>query len=162
MVCGVVQVAEARITTLLIGLLIVGLATTAMTFFIFNLNNIDSSYNTYSSTSYDNSTLDKYNKLQEIENITNSMRGQVVEVKPGTEVTEDITGSFFTNAYASVKTFFTSASYTYDISKAASEDLQKVGANSAIMNYVETALIVMIIIIFIIGIGLYVIFKIRI
>jgi hypothetical protein len=153
---------EARITTLLIGILFVGLITTSFGVLIADMNGISSDYTSYSTVSFDNSTLDKYNKLTEIQGLTDTMSDNVQDAKPGTESSADVVGSFFTNAYTSVKTFFQSATYAFSLSNSAFSEVSKAGGNNVLINSAQSVMGLVLIIVFIIGIGLYIIFKQRI
>lgn len=154
---------EARITTLLIGVLFVGLLTSAFGVMIASMNGLSEDYDTFSSVSYDNSSLDRYNKLSEIQNLTDSISGNVQDAQPGTESSADVVGSFFTNAYTSVKTFFQSTTYVFSLSNSAVDDISTAtGGDSILLNNIQTVLYTVIVIVFIIGIGLYIIFKVRI
>jgi len=154
--------AEPKITTLLIGILFVGLITTAFGVLIADMNSLSGNYASYSSVSYDNSSLDKYNKLSEIKGLTDSISDNVQDAQPGTESSADVVGSFFTNAYTSVKTFFQSATYTFSLSNSAFADISKAGGNNILLNSAQSVMGLVLIIVFIIGIGLYIIFKQRI
>lgn len=153
---------EARITTLLIGILFVGLLASGFGIFISDLNNLSTDYTTYESVSYDNSSLDKYNKLSEIQNLTGQISDNVQDAQPGTESEQDVVGSFFTNAYTSVKTFFQSATYTFTLSNSAIGDAaNSVGGNSVLIKNAQVTIYSILVITFVIGIGLYIIFKVR-
>lgn len=153
---------EARITTLLIGILFIGLLSTGLVTFMSELNRVSLENSEFSGYTLDNSTLDKYNKLSEIQNLTGEISTNVRDAQPGAEATNDVVGSFFTNAYTSVKTFFKSATYTFSLANSAAEDIAATGGDSGLIKYSTQVIYAVLILVFIIGIGLYIIFKVRI
>ena len=139
----------------MLGLLITGIAV-----LFADMNNMSVKYNSYNMDGFNRSKIDRYNKLTEIQNLTENMRTDVEEANPGTGSENDVIGSFFSNSYTAVKTFFKSQSYAYEITKTAQDDLTEAGANSELMTTTTTSISMIIVVIFV-GIGLFIIFKVN-
>lgn len=152
--------ANPSVTNILIGFIMLGLIMTGFAVWFADMNSLADNYDSYSVDDFNRSKIDRYNKLSEIQNLTEDMRNDVEEASPGTESENDVIGSFFTNAYTSVKTFFKSSTYAYEITKVAQEDLADAGGNSELLKTTASSIITVTVIIFV-GIALFIIFKVR-
>ena len=150
--------ANPRLTSILIGFLILGLMMTAIAVLFADMNSFSDDYSSYNTSGFNRTKLDRYNKLTEIKNLTEDMREDVQDANPGTGSENDVIGSFFSNSYTAVKTFFKSATYGYELTQAAQEDLSDTVANSELLTTTRTVINIILVVIFI-GIGLFIIFK---
>lgn len=144
-----------KITGFMISIVIIGIFMTIAGLFLANL---ESEYGDIDS--YDNDSLSAYNKLALIENTTERMNEQVVGTDTGgtVETSEfDIIGSFFANAYSSLKLVGQSFTAFTGLTASASEDLN-LGASARV---IQTGITAIVLIIIVIGILLGVVLKVK-
>ena len=138
-----------KITGFLIAIVLIGLFVGVAGLFLSDLNdNYD--------FAYDNTSLDVYNKFDNISDTAGNIKDEVGEIKEQTGVI-DVIGGFFSSAYNSLKIVGQSFSAFEGITEQAGQDMPIGAAGFLIKN----ALIVIMLIIIFIGILLAVVLKVK-
>lgn len=127
-----------KITGFMIAIVIVGIFIGISSLF---LSDINSKY----TISYDNNSINNYNKLSSIVNTTEEVKGSVEEIKEKSGVF-DIIGGLFSSAYSSLKVVLKSFTAFEGLTAQASEDLN-LGAGGKII--IDGIIAIVLIIIFI-------------
>lgn len=139
--------ADVKITTLLAGLVLVGLIISVFGFFTAELSE---NYN----ITDNGSSLSKYNKLTQLQNISESVKEKEADLGQNTNV-PDVLGLIFTNGYKALKASFTSIDLFVGITDDGTDDLN-LGASGAMF---KTAALTMIVIFIVIGVFIAAIVK---
>jgi hypothetical protein len=137
----------ARVTTLLVGVVVVGMIMAGLTFLMSDLSD---KY----SMSYDDESINKItSKLEETRNISQQVRDRTdsIEQKSGLF---DIVGDFFSRGYNAFKIAFKSFDITSDIIEIGSQELR-------IPSVFSDGITTIILTVIFVGIVLYAIFKVQ-
>lgn len=144
-----------KITSFMIGILLIGLLASSIAIFI-------SQSNEYYPIEYDNSTFGAYNKMAELSAQINETQ-EIIRVNISNPQNNifDIIGGFFGSTWSATKTTWSSLDLFYSIQEGAMEDLSSSGqgVNPVIVNNIKTTTVMIAVVMLIIGLSMYIIFK---
>jgi hypothetical protein len=90
-----------KVSSFMVGTIVVALIITLFNVFLAGLNDA------YTTSDYDSSTLDAYNKLDDLNTQSESIKDEVSAIKENPNVL-DVIGGFFTSGYKALKLTYTS------------------------------------------------------
>lgn len=140
-----------RISSFMIGLVILIMVVVGVSLFL-------SKGNENYTSDFTDGDLDKYNKLSKIQNVTDTTREQISDLKES-DSKLDIIGGFFTSTYSAFKTTLVTIDTANEIKDAAMEDAS-VGDDD-MTQLVNTGVTIILIVVIFVGIAMALIFKVR-
>lgn len=137
----------AKLSTLMVGMILVSLTTVIFGFYYSELG---SGYN----VNYDNSSLEVYNKLDEMKDLSEDIEDETSDIKENTGVL-DVIGNFFSAAYDSLKLTLQSI----DIFNTMADNVIEDAGLGKAANPIKTAIIAAFLIVVVVGIVIAVLVK---